>query len=122
MNRLKVTGLSLMFLGVIALLINGCATTPSTPVDPRMFGYNTSFNVVVNSFAASDTSLKGKNFFIISGMQTVSDNDLEFLSVARYVENALAKKGYVRANDLRNADILIRLGYGIETRGQHRIP
>ncbi len=115
MSRLKVTGLSLMFLGVIALLINGCATTPtpSTPVDPRMFGADTLISVQVNSFAAPDVASKGKTFFIISAMQNISDNDLEFLSVARYIENGLSKKGYLRTDNIKSADILIRLGYGI---------
>jgi len=111
--KFRASGLFLGLIFGVILLTSSCATTPSTPVDPRMFGYDARFFVYVNSFAASDASLKGKNFFIISGMQNVSDNDLEFLSVARYVENALAKKGYVRANNIKNADILIRLGYGI---------
>jgi hypothetical protein len=46
-------------------------------------------------------------------MQAISENDLEFLEVARYVENALSKKGYVRANSAEGSDVLIRLGYGI---------
>ena len=114
MNRFKISGLSLIFLGVITvLIINGCATTPSTPVDPRMFGHNSQIHVQVNSFAAPDAASKGKTFFIISAMQNVGDNDLEFLEVARYIENALSKKGYIRTDNIKSADILIRLGYGI---------
>jgi hypothetical protein len=46
-------------------------------------------------------------------MQTISDNDLEFMEVARCVENALSKKGYIRANSTEGSDVLLRLGYGI---------
>lgn len=108
----KLTGLFLTFFAII-ILINGCATTPSTPVDPRMFGYDDHIYVTVNSLAAPDAASKGKSFFIVSGMQNLSENDLEFLQVARYIENALSQKGYTRTNSIEEADILIRLGYGI---------
>lgn len=112
MNRLKVSGLSLLFLGVItALIISGCATGPSTPTDPRMS--DLSLDAKVNSLAAPDAASKGKSIFITSAMQNVSDNDLEFIEVARYIENALFKKGYLRSNSVEAADLLIRLGYGI---------
>ena len=41
MNRFKVTGLSLMFLGLIAALISGCATGPRTPYVPPTITINT---------------------------------------------------------------------------------
>mgnify|MGYP001594641986 CR=1 FL=1 len=41
MNRFKVTGLSLMFLGLIAALISGCATGPQTPYVPPTITINT---------------------------------------------------------------------------------
>lgn len=46
-------------------------------------------------------------------MQTISADDLEFIEVARCVENALSRKGYVRTSSADRADILVRLGYGI---------
>ncbi len=117
MNRVKAANMLLVLFSLIMVaLISSCASTPSTPStpsDPRIFPHNAEISVQVNSFAAPDAGSKGKTFFIISGMQTVSDSDLEFISVARYIENALAKKGYVRVNNIKNADMLIRLGYGI---------
>jgi hypothetical protein len=67
----------------------------------------------VNSFAAPDAASKGKTIFITSGMQNVSDTDFEFIEVARYIGNALSKKGFTRTDSIEKADILIRLGYGI---------
>ncbi len=113
MNRFKITGLSIVFVAVIAVLINGCATTPSTPVDPRMFSEDAVFEVSIKSLAAPDAGSKGKTFFITSATQNINDNDLEFLEVARYIENALSQKGYVRTDNIENADILMRLAFGI---------
>lgn len=114
MNKFKVTEPSFISIGIIALLIiSGCATTPSTPTDPRLFGRNTWVDVSVKSIAAPDSASKGKTIFITSGMQTISADDLEFIEVARCVENALSRKGYVRTSSADRADILVRLGYGI---------
>ncbi|MBN1378779.1 MAG: DUF4136 domain-containing protein [Gammaproteobacteria bacterium] len=111
MNRFSFSGFYLIFFGIIS--ISGCVTAPSTPVDPRMFEYGSILNLTVNAIAAPDASSKGNNFFIIPGMQNLSENDLEFMEVSRYVTNALSKKSYVRADSADNADILVRLGYGI---------
>jgi hypothetical protein len=114
MNRFKVGGRSFIFLCIIAsLFISGCATGPSTPIDPRMFRGHEWVDVSVKSIAAPDSASKGKTVFITSGMQSTSESDLEFMEVARCVENALSKKGYIRANSAEGSDVLIRLGYGI---------
>lgn len=113
MNRFKVAGLSLFFLCVIVLLTGGCATTPSTPTDPRMVGYGTQFNVRASSFAVPDVSPENKTYYITSALQNVNDYDLQFLEFARYVENALSQKGYTRIENKEEADLLVRLAYGI---------
>lgn len=114
MNRFSFSGFYLIFLGIITILIiNGCATTPATPVDPRMFEYGSHLDVTVYAIAAPDASSKGNSYFIVPGMQNLSENDLEFIEVSRYISNALSKKGYVRADSVKTAAILIRLGYGI---------
>jgi hypothetical protein len=114
MNRFKVGGRSFIFLGIIAsLIISGCATAPSTPIDPRMFRGSDWVEVSVKSIAAPDSASNGNTVFITSGMQAISDTDLEFMEVARCVENALSKKGYVRAHSTQGSDVLLRLGYGI---------
>lgn len=113
MNGFRMKGVSLIFLGVVAVLICGCATVPSTPTDPRMTGYDTKFIVQVNSFAAPDVASKGKAYCITSAIRNVEDYDLQFLEFARYIENALSPRGYVRVTDREKADLLVRLAYGI---------
>ncbi len=113
MNRFRIAGATIIFLGIVILLIGGCATAPTTPTDPRMVGYGTQFNVQVNSLAAPDASSKGKTYFITSAIQNVNDYDLQFLEFARYIENALTPKGYTRVADKEAADLHIRLAYGI---------
>jgi hypothetical protein len=46
-------------------------------------------------------------------MDNINHNDLEFQEVARYVENALFTKGYTRTEYNENADLMIRLAYGM---------
>lgn len=98
---------------MIAVLMSSCATTPKAPKDPRMTDANNWWGVKVNSFVALDASSKGKTYVITSAMQNVSDNDLEFQEFARYIDNALSPRGYVKTDKNENADLLIRLGYGI---------
>lgn len=81
--------------------------------DWRMFGPDTVIHTEISSLAAPDISTKGKFYYIKSAMKDVGDNDLEFQEVARYVQNALFSKGYLRTEDIQKADILLRLGYGI---------
>lgn len=84
-----------------------------TPTDPRMLGYDERVEVTVQALAAPDAPSNDKSFFIVPGMQNLSENDLEFMEVSRYITNALSKKGYIRANSVKSAAILIRLSYGI---------
>ncbi len=102
MNRFKVSGLSFVFLTIIAVLISGCATTALAPIGITM---------AVDSIAARNAPSKGKTYIIKSAMQNISDKDLEFQEVARYIENALSSKKYIRTDSKENADILIYLGY-----------
>ncbi|OGP66369.1 MAG: hypothetical protein A2W27_01165 [Deltaproteobacteria bacterium RBG_16_44_11] len=117
MNRFKGCGLSIIFVGIISsLIISGCVTTPSTPQtppDPRMLAAGAFIAVKINSFAAADAQSKGKIYFITSAIQNVSADDLEFQEIARYLENSLHEKGYLRTNNIKGANLLIRLGYGI---------
>ncbi len=71
------------------------------------------FTVAVDSIAAHGAALKGITYIIVSGMKDVSDNDLQFKEFARFIENALSQRGYKRVSVNENADLLIRLAYGI---------
>ncbi len=102
MNRFKIAGLYLIFFIFIAILISGCATAP--PVRSFVMG--------VDSISARNAST-GKTYIITSAMPSIRDNDLAFQEVARYVENALSLKGYLRTKNMDTADLLIYLSYKI---------
>jgi len=66
----------------------------------------------VDSISARNAST-GKTYIITSAMPSIRDNDLAFQEVARYVENALSLKGYLRTKNMDTADLLIYLSYKI---------
>lgn len=100
MNRFKFAGLSFVFIGVVAVLIISCAT-------------HRSIVMAVDSIVARNVFSNGKTYVITSAMQNISDNDLEFQEIARYVDNALSSKGYIRTDNKEKANLLICLGYEI---------
>jgi len=107
MKTIKADELILVVFVVFILLIGGCATIP-TPVQPAGLYYD----VKVNSIAVADADLKNKTYVLTSALKEVSVDDIQFKEFARYIENALSKKGYKRV-DSKNADMIIRLAYGI---------
>lgn len=113
MNRTRIKiSLYFLFLSTIILLVSSCATTPSPPLDSRMLiGYG--FPVKVDAIADPGAMSKGKTYLMTSAMQGVDDNDLQFQEFARYVSNALSPRGFIRTDNPQNADLLIRLAYGI---------
>lgn len=113
MKRIKIIGSLSALLVIVSVLTYGCATVPSTPFDSRMVGHSVSFDVKVSSLTAFDAPSKGKVYFIASAVQNIDINDLQFQEFAKYVENALSQKGYIRTEDQKKADTLIRMAYGI---------
>jgi hypothetical protein len=116
MKKFKLAGLWFIITSLFCVIMNGCATTPSTPpgpIDPRMLAKNERVMLTINSFAAPDAKSKGKVYYITSAIQNVIDDDLEFQEIAGYLENSLIQNGLTRTNNRKEADILIRLGYGI---------
>ncbi len=104
---------SALILGVsvlISLLITGCATTSatSTPETGRA-----RYVVEIDSIAAAGADLRSKTYVLSSAMKNVGEHDLQFREFAGYIETALSKQGYKRVDSEENADLLIRLAYGI---------
>ncbi|HGY10779.1 MAG TPA: DUF4136 domain-containing protein [Desulfobacterales bacterium] len=95
---------------IFILLLSACATTPTPYVAPRVY-----YHVSVDSIADAGAELNGKTYLLTSAMKNVSDNDLQFKEFARHIETALSlsQKGYKRADNKEEADLLIRLAYGI---------
>lgn len=116
MHKSKMIGSTLALLCATAVLLAGCATTPSgppLPTDPRMLGADSNVEVKVNGLAAPEAQGKGRVIYITSALRDINDEDLQFQEVARLIENALAEKGYVRSEHKEAADQLVRVAYGI---------
>lgn len=104
MKRMKAT-ISILGVFILALLVAEIVVA-ADDVSTE------SYEVTIDSIAAINDS-RTKSYIISSAMQEISDEDLQFKEFARYVENALDMKGYIRVNEKEKAEILIRLAYGI---------
>ena len=107
MKRIKADELILSVFVVLVLSMSGCATIP-TPVRPAGLYYD----VKVESIAVAGADLKNKTYVLTSALKKVSVDDIQFKEFARYIENAMSKKGYTRVGS-KNADLIIRLAYGV---------
>lgn len=89
---------------IICLLFNSCAKT---------------FYPSGNAYLVSDIdsygnyNLKGKTFIVASGIDGISEKDLEFKEFADIAAKALVRKGATKASSNSSADLLILLQYGI---------
>jgi hypothetical protein len=92
--------LSVFVLWVFAF---GCATVPA---NLRRYDVN------VDSIAGKN-QIPNKHYILAPGMETARIMDLEYFEYADYVHRALSKKGYVRAEGIHDANIVIFLAYGI---------
>jgi hypothetical protein len=104
MKQVNLFNLSLLLLSTT--LFSGCGVTywnlnSNTPQ------YVTS----VNSFG--NYNLIGKTFYIESGDNSVSSNDVEFREYAGHVTESLRLSGATETNDKKNADLCILVNYGI---------
>jgi hypothetical protein len=90
---------------LIGLLNYSCATRPVRPNSPVQL-------VKIDSIALADANLKGKTYTILSSIKGVGENDIQFKEIARYVDNALSMKGYMRRPS-GQADLIVRLAYGV---------
>lgn len=98
---------------LLVVLAAGCVTGP-TPF-PEQVQPCLRFAMSIDSIAAPDAASKGKAYLISCGIKDLSEDDLQYKEFAKYVENALAPKGYQRVYDDKQADLLIRLSYGVGT-------
>lgn len=88
------------------LLFAGCGSTTYLSN-----GYGNKITTSVNSFG--NYNMSGKTFYIESGDNKVSSNDVEFREYANYVANSLKCQGATETTDKRNADMCILVNYGI---------
>jgi hypothetical protein len=95
----------------LAALPAGCATM-KTPFPGRVIN-SSQFKAAVDSIAAPEAPSRGKAYVLTPGIKDMRDDDLEFRVLSRYAENALAQNGYRRVASDREADLLVRFGYGL---------
>jgi len=69
--------------------------------------------VKVNSIVNKDLVSNAKQYFILSGMDDISADNLFFLEYRRYFDHILRKIGYQKSATLIDADIQIIFKYGL---------
>lgn len=87
-----------MILIVCSLSVSGCAHNITISV-----------NSIVDKTLSSDKKL----YFLTSGLDDTTGDDLYFQEYRRYFDHILTKKGYIKTNILTEADILIIFKYGL---------
>lgn len=89
---------------IVLLLFNSCATTYYASGD-------TYYVSSVDSYGEYD--LREKKFYIESGMEDVSETDLQFKEFKNVVSKAFIRKGAIATISRNDADIVVLLQYGI---------
>jgi hypothetical protein len=114
MQKEKAVGIIGCVFVLMVMLISGCATVYSPPAPPLLPGQaNHEYYIRVNSLVVYGADLKSKTYIIASAMKNINDDDLQFQEFARYIENALSQKGYIRKNNKEDADLIVSLAYWI---------
>lgn len=105
----------LLFVSAIVVFMNSCAT-------PYFVHDGTGdYYVSINSYGNYD--LEGKTYYIESGDENISSNDLEFKEYAGYLEENLKIQGAQKTTDKKNADLCVLMNYCITDKSyQETIP
>ncbi len=91
-------------LGVAALGLGACAT---------------GLNTTVSRYQAMPAA-QGQTFMVVPGTGLATNGGLEFQRYAGLVAQHLQSLGYVPATDVKSADMIVQLDYGVDN-GQTRI-
>ena len=93
-----------MCVTVITVLMSSCMTTYQTP--------NKSTKQYVTEISSyGNYDIKGKTYYIESGNDMVSSDDIEFKEYASYLDKDLKLQGAINTKDKDNADLCILLNY-----------
>jgi len=93
---------------IAALLASGCSTIKST------------YYVDVNGFSRSNVTSQTVRYMLAPADKNISRNDLQFEEYCRYVDSAMIKNGYVKADSLEDATIVVFFYYGIGNPEEHQ--
>lgn len=89
-------------------VLSGCMLQPETPPQPpRSY-------IAIRVDALRDAEAPARqSYALFPGIEGVSDGDLQYREVARYVRQALGARGFTEAADPAKAGIALFLNYGI---------
>lgn len=97
---------ALVVLTAATVLMSGCATK-----GPQI-------DVSVDSIA-SEGAVTKKKYILVPGTKDASAEDLQFKEFAAYVHRALVARGFVTADSIEKAEIVVYLTYGIGDPKEH---
>lgn len=88
-------------MGFLLIVLSACATEP----------WRLQISADVDALATGEAQGK-RRFVILPGNREVSAQDLQFIEFKGYVEKALLNRGYVKAGQLQDGDVVLFLNYG----------
>lgn len=94
----------------ISIIIGGCSVWKKAGVGP-IDGIGNLYVVNISSFG--DYDLCNKTYYIESGDENISSNDMEFREYAEYLKKDLKVHGAKETTDKDNADLCILMNYCI---------
>lgn len=92
----------LLFGMIILMLLTACASTPQ-PMQIR---------ADIDALATTDAQVK-RRFVILPGNKDIREQDLQFIEFKTYAEKALISRGYVKADNLQDGDLVLFMSYGV---------
>lgn len=100
--------IAMLLIPAITIIMISCASTAQMAWSKDGEGI---YQVSINSYG--NYNLDGKTYYIESGDEIISSNDLEFKEYADYLKKDLAIHGAKDTFDKENADMCILLNYGL---------
>jgi len=86
-----------LFLLLATVLLCSCTTVRTLQVDA----------------ISSSQALQGRTYYLVPANPDISPQDLRFMEAARFVQNALSERGYVRVDAGNGADLVLALDAAI---------
>ena len=93
---------------MVVLLSLGCSTMKST------------YYVDLTGFSRSDLTSGPVRYTLAPADKNVSRNDLQFEEFCKYVDSAMIKNGYLKAESIDDATVVIFFYYGIGNPKEHQ--
>lgn len=82
--------------------------------------FRTGYEVQISGFGRPDSNNAPDKYLLLPAEKDISLNDLQFVEYARYVDYALAHRGYLKANSISDATEIVFVYYGIGNPQEHQ--